>query len=91
MVLAENVSDLPPAFERISSTSGFCTCLLSAPSGGQGTGPIPCSIESCHTDHVGGVASQVFKLHPELWQEESTQALRLILELKFPEIDLHTS
>lgn len=68
----------------------ICTCLLSAPSGGQGAGPIPCSIEGCHADHVGGVACQIFKLHPELWQEQSSQALRLVLELKLPEVDLRT-
>ena len=64
------------------------TCLLSAPSGGQGAGPIPCSVEGRHTHHVGGVARQVLQLHPELRQEQSAQALRLILELELPEIDL---
>lgn len=64
------------------------TCLLSAPSSGQGAGPVPCSIEGCHADHVGGVARQVLQLHPELRQEQSAQALRLVLQLKLPEIDL---
>lgn len=62
--------------------------MLSAPSGGQGAGPIPGSIEGCHADHVGGVAREVLQLYPELRQEQSSQALRLILELKLPIIDL---
>lgn len=64
------------------------TCLLSAPSGGQGAGPVACSVEGCHADHVGGVARQVLQLHAELRQEQGSQALCLILELELPEIDL---
>lgn len=64
------------------------TCLLSAPSGGQGARPVACSVEGGHADHVGGVTCQVLQLHPELWQEERSQALRLISELIFPEIHL---
>lgn len=45
------------------------TCLLSAPSGGHGAGPITCSVEGSHADHVGGVTCQVLQLHTELWQE----------------------
>lgn len=64
------------------------TCLLSAPSGGQGAGPVACSVEGGHADHVGGVTCQVLQLHPELWQEQRSEALRLISELIFPEIHL---
>lgn len=64
------------------------TCLLSAPSGGQGAGPVACSVEGCHADHVGGVARQVLQLHAELRQEQGAQALCLILELELPEVDL---
>lgn len=64
------------------------TCLLSAPSGGQGAGPVARSVEGRHADHVGGVARQVLQLHPELRQEQRPQALRLVSELIFPEIDL---
>lgn len=64
------------------------TCLLSAPSGGQGAGPVACSVEGSHADHVGGVTCQVLQLHPELWQEQRSQALRLISELILPEIHL---
>ncbi len=40
------------------------TCLLSAPSGvHRARGPGACRVESSHTDHVGGVASQVLQLH----------------------------
>lgn len=66
------------------------TRLQSAPSGGQGAGPVPGSVEGCHAHHVRGVAGQVFKLHPELRQEKSAQAFRFILQLKLPEIDLQT-
>lgn len=62
--------------------------MLSAPSGGQGAGPVACSVEGCHADHVGGVARQVLQLHAELRQEQGSQALCLILELELPEIDL---
>lgn len=64
------------------------TCLLSAPSGGQGPGPVPCGVEGDHADHVGGVTCQVLQFHPELGQEQRPQALRLISELILPEIHL---
>lgn len=60
------------------------TCLLSAPSGGQGPGPVPSSVEGGYADHVGGVTCQVLQLHPELGQKQRPQALCLISELIFP-------
>ncbi|TNN71539.1 hypothetical protein EYF80_018225 [Liparis tanakae] len=44
----------------------------------QGAGPIPGSVEGCHTDHVGGVARQVFKLHPKLRQEQNAVYCRAL-------------
>lgn len=64
------------------------TCLLSAPSGGEGAGPVPCGVEGGHADHVCGVACQVLQLHAQLGQEERPQPLRLVLQLELPEVDL---
>lgn len=73
-------------FQQLDSVQ--LTRLLSAPSGGQGAGAIPCSVEGWHADQVGSVACQVFDLDPQLRQEESAQTFRFILQLKLPEVNL---
>lgn len=65
------------------------TCLLGAPPGGRTAGPVPGSVERGHADHVGGEARQILQLHAPLRHEEGPQALRLVLPLELPEVNLN--
>lgn len=75
-------ADYPPP------SSLLPTCLLGLAPGGGAPRPVPCSVESCHADHVGGVAGQVLELHAVLSQEKCLHPFREVPLLFLPEINL---
>lgn len=80
----------PPQLTPPSPPALSPTCLLGLAGGGRAPRPLPCGIEGCHADHVGGVAGQVLELHTGLSQEKRLHPLGEVLPVGFPEINLQT-